>query len=43
VNHIFLLEGETAEKLYVSERGKVALEKKMQIGRESTPRSATID
>jgi len=41
-NHILLLEGEPAEKLYVIERGKVALEKKIQIGRHSTPRNATI-
>ncbi len=41
-NHILLLEGEPAERLYVIERGKVALEKKIQIGRHSTPRNATI-
>jgi signal transduction histidine kinase len=41
-NHTLLLEGEPAERLYVIERGKVALEKKIQIGRHSTPRNATI-
>jgi signal transduction histidine kinase len=37
-----LVEGEVADKLFVLERGKVALEKKVQLGRHSTPRSATI-
>ena len=41
-NHTLLLEGEPAETLYVIERGKVALEKKIQIGRHSTSRNATI-
>lgn len=41
-NHTLLVEGEPAERLYVIERGKVALEKKIQIGRHSTPRNATI-
>lgn len=38
-----LIEGQEAEKLFILERGKVALEKKVQLGRHSTPRSATID
>jgi signal transduction histidine kinase len=38
-----LVEGETASKLFVVERGKVALEKKVQLGRHSTPRNATIN
>lgn len=38
-----LVEGEPAEKLFVIERGRVALDKKVQLGRHSTPRSATID
>jgi signal transduction histidine kinase len=38
-----LVEGEEATKLFVVERGKVALEKKVQLGRHSTPRNATID
>ena len=29
--------------MYIVERGKLALEKKIQIGRHSTPRNATID
>lgn len=37
-----LTEGEPANKLFVVERGRVALEKKVQIGRHSTPRNATI-
>lgn len=37
-----LVEGEPAERLFVVERGKLALEKKIQIGRHSTPRNATI-
>ncbi len=37
-----LVEGEPAEKLFIIERGKVALEKRVQIGRHSTPRNATI-
>lgn len=37
-----LLEGQPAEVMYVVERGKLALEKKIQIGRHSTPRNATI-
>ena len=37
-----LLEGEPAGTMFVVERGKLALEKKIQIGRHSTPRNATI-
>jgi signal transduction histidine kinase len=36
-------EGDHANILLVVERGKIALEKKVQIGRHSTPRNATID
>lgn len=39
---MILVEGEPAEKLFVVERGKLALEKRIQIGRHSTPRNATI-
>ncbi len=38
-----LSEGGPASAVYVVERGKLALEKKIQIGRHSTPRNATID
>lgn len=41
-NELLLVEGETADILLVVERGKLALEKKIQIGRHSTPRNATI-
>jgi signal transduction histidine kinase len=37
-----LIEGEEANKLYIVQRGKVALEKSVQLGRHSTPRNATI-
>jgi signal transduction histidine kinase len=37
-----LVEGEPAEKMFIVERGKLALEKKVQLGRHSTPRNATI-
>lgn len=37
-----LVEGESADKIFIVERGKLALEKKIQIGRHSTPRNATI-
>lgn len=37
-----LAEGAQAEELFIVERGKLALEKKIQIGRHSTPRNATI-
>jgi signal transduction histidine kinase len=40
---VVLVEGEPADRLFVVERGKLALEKKVQIGRHSTPRNATID
>jgi signal transduction histidine kinase len=38
-----LVEDAPADRLFVIERGKVALDKKVQLGRHSTPRSATID
>ncbi len=37
-----LVESEPADKLYIVERGKLALEKKIQIGRHSTRRNAII-
>jgi signal transduction histidine kinase len=40
---VVLAEGAQAEAVFVVERGKLALEKKIQIGRHSTPRNATID
>src|SRR3990172_3779984 len=39
---IVLSESAPADTLYIVERGKLALEKKIQIGRHSTPRNATI-
>src|SRR5512136_921225 len=42
-NEIVLAEAAQAEAVFVVERGKLALEKKIQIGRHSTPRNATID
>jgi len=39
---LIVVEGEPADRLFVVERGKLALEKKIQIGRHSTPRNATI-
>ena len=39
---IILIEDEPANTLYIVERGKLALEKRVQIGRHSTPRNATI-
>ena len=36
-------EGERANTLLIVQHGKIALEKKVQIGRHSTPRNATID
>jgi signal transduction histidine kinase len=42
-NQALLVEDMPADKLFVVERGKVALEKKVQLGRHSTPRNATID
>ncbi|MBN1146110.1 MAG: cyclic nucleotide-binding domain-containing protein [Anaerolineales bacterium] len=41
-NDTILVEDQPADKLFVVERGKLALEKKIQIGRHSTPRNATI-
>jgi len=41
-NHAILEEGNPANTLYIVERGKLALEKKIQIGRQTTPRNATI-
>jgi signal transduction histidine kinase len=41
--HIVLVEGQPANSMFIIERGKVALEKKVQIGRHTTPRNATID
>lgn len=41
-NHSVLEEDEPANTLFVVERGKLVLEKKIQIGRHSTPRNATI-
>src|SRR3974377_1709541 len=38
-----LSEGAPAAAVYVVERGKLALEKKIQIGRHTTPRNAAID
>ena len=38
-----LEENDPADKLYIVERGKLALEKKIQIGRHSTRRNAIID
>lgn len=39
---IIFVEDEPASKLLVVERGKLAIEKKIQLGRHSTPRNATI-
>ncbi len=39
---VVLAEGAQADRLYVVERGKLALEKRIQLGRHSTPRNATI-
>jgi len=36
------VEGEPANQMLVVERGKLAIEKKIQLGRHSTPRNATI-
>ena len=41
-SEFLLREGQPAEALFVVERGKLALEKKVQPGRHTTPRSATI-
>ncbi len=37
-----LVEGDPADKMFIVTRGKLALEKKVQLGRHSTPRNATI-
>lgn len=37
-----LAEGEPANSLFIVERGKLALEKKILLGRHSTPRNATV-
>jgi signal transduction histidine kinase len=37
-----LNEGDPADKLFIVQRGKIALEKIVQLGRHSTPRNATI-
>ena len=37
-----MIEGKPAEKLFIVERGKLALEKKVHLGRLSTSRNATI-
>ncbi len=39
---VVLQEGSPADNLFVVERGKLALEKKIQLGRHSTPRNATV-
>ena len=39
---VVFVEGEPANKLLIVERGKLAIEKKIQLGRHSTPRNATI-
>ena len=39
---VVFVEGEPADKMLVVERGKLAIEKKIQLGRHSTPRNATI-
>ena len=39
---VVFVEGEPANQLVVVERGKLAIEKRIQLGRHSTPRNATI-
>ncbi len=39
---LVLEEGSPANRLFIVERGKLALEKKVQLGRQSTPRNATV-
>jgi signal transduction histidine kinase len=39
---VIFQEGEPANRMLVVERGKLAIEKKIQLGRHSTPRNATI-
>lgn len=41
-NDVLLTEGASADRLFVIEQGKVALEKKIQLSRRARPRSATI-
>lgn len=40
---VLLAEGEAADRLFVVARGKLALEKRVQLSQQSTPRSATLD
>ncbi len=40
---VLLVEGEQTNEMFLVERGKLALEKKIQIGRHTTARQATID
>ena len=39
---VVFVEGEPSNKLVIVERGKLAIEKRIQLGRHSTPRNATI-
>ena len=39
---VVLTEGEAAEKLFIVERGKLSLEKKVVVGRQSSARTATV-
>jgi signal transduction histidine kinase len=39
---VVLTEGEVADKLYIVERGKLSLEKKVVVGRQSSARTATV-
>ena len=39
---VVFIEGDPANQILVVERGKLAIEKKIQLGRHSTPRNATI-
>jgi signal transduction histidine kinase len=39
---VVFVEGEPADMMLVVDRGKLAIEKKIQMGRQSTPRNATI-
>jgi signal transduction histidine kinase len=36
------VEGDPADRMYIVERGRIALEKRVQLGRHSTPRNATV-
>ncbi|MDT8304312.1 MAG: ATP-binding protein [Anaerolineae bacterium] len=40
---LIIAEGEPADRLFVVLRGRVALEKRVQLSAQSTPRSATLD